>query len=314
MELIINNKHITSSIVSIITKLREEQNKYLNGKIIERGNNVLVTCPFHKNGKESTPSCSICAVEDEKVPFGTFHCWSCGESGSLSKLVGFCLDGDSDLGSRWLEENFGDIIIASSYTYFLPLDEKKEIEADESILDTFDYDNDVALDYLINKRHLNKDVIKYFKVGYKKDNNSIVFPVFDEHNKFLFITERLINYKKFIIPGNIIKPIYLLYDAKKYNTVYVCESQINALTLWGWGLPAIALFGTGSHTQYDILNGSGIIKYVLCFDGDQAGEKGRNRFVENVKNCIISYKKIPIGKDVNDLSKEEFFSLEENFI
>jgi len=314
MELIINNKHITSSIVSIITKLKEEQNKYLSGKIIERGNNVLVTCPFHKNGKESKPSCSICAVESEKVPFGTFHCWSCGESGSLSKLVGFCFDGDSDLGSKWLEDNFGDVIIASSYTYFLPLDNKEEEIVDNSILDSIEYDNETALDYLINKRHLNIDVIKYFKIGYNKKNNSIVFPVANDHNKFLFITERLINYKKFIIPGNISKPVYLLYDAKKYNTVYVCESQINALTLWGWGYPSIALFGTGSSTQFDILNNSGIVKYVLCFDGDQAGTKGRDRFINNVKNCIISYKVIPDSKDVNDLSKEEFDSLKEIFI
>ena len=95
-----------------------------------------------------------------------------------------------------------------------------------------------------------------------------------------------------------------------YRTVCVVESQINALTLWGWGIPAIALFGTGSDAQYKMLKKSGIRTYVLAFDGDLAGDIGSNKFIKNIGDDVLVRKLIlPKGKDVNDLTKEEFLSL-----
>ena len=91
------------------------------------------------------------------------------------------------------------------------------------------------------------------------------------------------------------------------TSVVVCESQINALTLWGWGIPAIALFGTGSTSQYEILRKSGIRKYTLAFDGDLAGDVGANRFSNNIGDDVLVNKIVlPRGKDVNDLNEDEF--------
>ena len=82
------------------------------------------------------------------------------------------------------------------------------------------------------------------------------------------------------------------------------------MTLWSWGYPAIALIGTGSEHQMKILNKCPIRNYILCFDGDEAGDKGIKRFQTNIrKDVMISQKVIPRGKDVNDLSKEEFDNL-----
>jgi DNA primase len=53
----------------------------------------------------------------------------------------------------------------------------------------------------------------------------------------------------------------------------------------------------------------------LCFDGDQAGLKGKDRFVNNIrKDVLVSYIPIPMGKDVNDLTKEQFENLDEIFL
>ena len=126
------------------------------------------------------------------------------------------------------------------------------------------------------------------------------------------VTERSVNNKYFYITEDVIKPVYLLNFIKKENitTVYVVESQINALTLWSWGYPAIALIGTGSPHQYEVLKKSGIRNYILCFDGDEAGDKGTNRFKKNMSSDVfISTKLITRGKDVNKLTKEEFDNL-----
>lgn len=58
-----------------------------------------------------------------------------------------------------------------------------------------------------------------------------------------------------------------------------------------------------------MLNKSGIINYYLCLDGDEAGRNGIRKFIANVKNAFISIVNIPEGKDVNDLTKDEFEKL-----
>ena len=61
---------------------------------------------------------------------------------------------------------------------------------------------------------------------------------------------------------------------------------------------------------FSILKKSGIRNYILCLDGDEAGDKGINRFKKNMsRDVFISTKLIPRWKDVNDLTKEEFDNL-----
>ena len=62
---------------------------------------------------------------------------------------------------------------------------------------------------------------------------------------------------------------------------------------------------------YNILKKSGIRSYTLCLDGDAAGDKGIARFKANMpEDVLITVKKIPRGRDVADLTKEQFDSLE----
>lgn len=70
--------------------------------------------------------------------------------------------------------------------------------------------------------------------------------------------------------------------------------------------------GLGSEDQYNILRQSSIKKFILAFDGDEQGDKGREDFIKALKPYkLISYVRVPRGKDINDLTKEEFDSLQE---
>ena len=189
---------------------------------------------------------------------------------------------------------------------------KEQLFLNEDVLNNFQYDNPEALRYLIDKRHLSKEVIDYFRIGFNKATSSVTFPCWNSKNKLVGIFERNIYNKHFHIPEITPKPIYLLNEAinNSFTTVYVVESQINALTLYSWGIPAIALFGTGSSEQYKMLRKSGIRVFVLAFDGDEAGRRGREKFIKNMSyDCMLSYIDMPEGKDVNDLSYEQFMAL-----
>ena len=81
-----------------------------------------------------------------------------------------------------------------------------------------------------------------------------------------------------------------------------------------WGYDSVGLFGTGSAHQYQVLKESGLRKFVLCFDGDEAGRKGASRFIKNMSDIfpLVQVVQVPNGKDINDLTTEEFDELYED--
>lgn len=310
MHIKIRNKLITEPIEYI---LYQAQRELTNGKLTHidtrRKDNILITCPMHKGGKERHPSCNVLAdpnVEDLEAGFA--HCWSCGYNAPFPQLIADLFDQDLTFGEEWLVERFGDVLV--NQEVILPeiiIDQPKQVKKeflDESILTQYDYYHPYMW-----QRKLTQEVVDRFRVGYDKTRNAITFPVYDEKHRLVMVTARSVNTKRFWIPENVDKPVYLLYDLleRKSDTAFVCESQLNALTLRTYNYPSIALFGTGSDKQYKILRKSGIRNYILCFDGDEAGRKGALRFIKNMpKDVFITDIRLPAGKDVNDLTKEEF--------
>lgn len=309
MELVINNKVIDAPVYDILKQVHKETNgRYLN-TIIDKGDNVFIQCPFHSNGKEKHPSCTVFARDDDKyTDKGITHCFACGISVPLFTLVGHCFDQDDEFGKEWLVQRYSNIFIEKqTYLPEIQIGKPKETALDESILDQFAYFHPYQF-----QRKLSQEIILKYKVGYDKETDSITFPVWDEHNRLKFITKRSVETKQFFIPQGVKKPVYLLNFMLKENrdTVFVCESQINALYLNTLGYPAVALIGTGTRDQYEILNKSPIRHYILAFDGDEAGDKGITRFLSNIrKDVFVDVMLLPRGKDCNDLTGEEIAQL-----
>lgn len=309
MELVINNKVIDAPVYDILKQVHKETNgRYLN-TIIDKGDNVFIQCPFHSDGKEKHPSCTVFARDDDKyTDKGITHCFACGISVPLFTLVGHCFDQDDEFGKEWLVQRYSNIFIEKqTYLPEIQIGKPKETALDESILDQFAYFHPYQF-----QRKLSQEIILKYKVGYDKETDSITFPVWDEHNRLKFITKRSVRTKQFFIPQGVKKPVYLLNFMLKENrdTIFVCESQINALYMNTLGYPAVALIGTGTRDQYEILNKSPIRHYILAFDGDEAGDKGITRFLSNIrKDVFVDVMLLPRGKDCNDLTGEEIAQL-----
>lgn len=310
-----DSKYISTPLKMILEKVREDT--YLRGDmflkdIMQKPESFVVTCPFHADHNEKKPACTVFDNDKGTFTHGDFHCFVCGESGNLSKLVGKAFYRDEEFGRSWLWENFGDIL-EEREIYFPTLDlEKPKREEreylDEKILDTFQPHHPY-----MDVRKLSPSVCEEYKVKYDPSTNSIIFPVWDKDGGLHMLTRRSVTGKTFIIDENKEKPVYLLSHMLKRGVPYVlvCESQINALTCLTHGIAAVATFGSNvTQSQIEELDKSGLSSIIIAFDGDEAGRRGARRLKSKLrKDKFIDIVELPDGKDINDLTKDEFKSL-----
>lgn len=301
----IGNKQVNVDLIACLSLISAETNRGLFKDKQKKGKNILTNCPIHKGGCERHPSCNIYNEDDGETPFGMVHCFTCGYTSTFFDMIRDCF-GQTDIcfGEEWILERFKYAIVVKQET-LLPIEEKekKTNYLDISIMDKYNVYNSY-----IESRGVSRQAINAFMIGYDSVNKDVIFPVWDDRGNLVMLTRRNVNTKRFSIPEDVEKPVYLLNFIKQagINKVFVCESQINALVCWSRGYPAIALFGTGTKYQYKVLKRSGILNYYLLFDGDMAGRAGAKRFMENMgDNCFITDIHMPSGKDVADTTSEQ---------
>lgn len=306
----IKNKYISTPLIDIIKDIKSQ---IFNGKlsvIKDRGDNIRVTCPFHKGGKENKASADIYIGENtEKVPYGWFNCFTCDEQGPFEYFVAGCLEVSLEKAIKWLLANYGE----DSEEIPLNLPEmrlenkhKKQL-IDEQVLDEFE-----SFHPYLTKRNLSKKIIDLFEVKYEPKTKCIVFPVRDERKDLVMITKRNTVNKFFMIDEDKEKPLYLLYYILEHNLDFamITEAQIDALTACTYDFPCIATMGAISDHQIDLINKSGIRILYTMFDNDAAGKRFTNKLIKNLRKDMLVINVpiiIPGKKDINDLSFDEFY-------
>lgn len=302
MAIKVNNYTIYTPVDEILAILKielSEQGIYLFDVVKQTGNNFMTRCPFHKEGKESKPSFGISTD-------GQCHCFACGWSTSdfsefISALFGF--DENSDYGQRWLLQHLSNVYserkpLELNLTRGIPQKQSKIIISEEE-LDSYRYTHPYMY-----QRHLTDELIERFDIGYDPNRLCLTFPVKDLDGDVVSVVTRSVVSKFFTLPSGEQKPIYgaYLFTSGKYTEAVICESVLNALTCWKFDKPAVALFGTGSYYQIDILRRLPIRHYILGLDPDDAGEKGIQRIKAGLRGTkLLSKYIIPKGMDLNDL-------------
>ena len=327
----VNGNPILAEDIAVLSELKAQL--ALNG--IERfaqfkvgPANIQFNCPIHNGGQERKPSCGISTVNKSGTPSGTVHCFTCGYTANLEQMVSHCFGHDDDgvFGREWLAKNF--LTVSVENRKDLGLDYSRENlrgckkYVDEQELERYRYYHPYMY-----KRKLTDEVIEQFDVGYDADfqlkskngrishYRCVTFPVRDISGGTLFIARRSVDTKFFHYPEGVSKPVYGLYELPtNCSEVIVCESIFNALTCYVYGRPAVAMLGLGTDEQYNQLKRLPCRKIITAFDPDEAGGHATQRLKRALGSCkLVTTLVIPKGKDVNDLSKEEFENLEEIF-
>jgi DNA primase len=293
------------------------------------GADLMVTCPFHKGGKEHNPSCGILlkekTVKDKTYEAGTVHCYTCGYTADLPQFVADVLGLRNSLeGYKWL---------VGRYTYSAqdrePIElnlyrgqEHKASHMDEDEVESFHralLDSAEACEYLHNRK-LESWVLEAYKLGYDRADRTVLFPVRDMQGDVVFYKGRSIAGKHFYNAKDVDKSslVFGLWElcngafeqgvATSEDEIWITESEIDALSLISYGKYAVAIMGSHiSEAQCRELEKTPYRRYVLALDNDEAGRKGASQ----IKKLLI-----PKGfrftnlswhtdlKDINDLIKK----------
>lgn len=323
--MLVDGMMINADISDVIKELREQlakQGVSLFAKTFDSGADLMVCCPYHKEGQERKPSMGI-RKED-----GMCHCFACGETASLPEMIGYCFDGNALTGKKWLLDNF---VITQVENRKLDLNlsrepqisEYEQLFVPEEELDSYRYYHPY-----MRKRGLTDDVIERFDIGYDKKTDSITFPVRDTMSgRCKFVAKRKIKYKQFDLPKGIDKPLYGLYeiydlmsiDYFSDNTtapiglseIYVCEGLFDCLRLWCNGKYAVAGFGClFSDYQIKQLENLPTRKLIFALDNDLAGQVATEKLKRTVKGKIMTTVILPEGrKDIGECTDEELSNL-----
>ena len=316
--MILNNLTFETDLMSILEELRSQLSAngiQLLGAMRDTPDNIMVACPYHKDGQERRPSAGI------KKSDGVFHCFSCGETHSLQEMISYCFGRYDDVigafGWEWLLKNFLTVSVEERKGIELNLsrntDEKVSSYINEAELDEYREYHPYMW-----KRKMTPEVVDIFDIGYDKKTQCITFPVRDLCGNCVFIARRSVNTKFFNYPAGAEKPVYGLYELSQLpeypREVIICESMIDAIYFWTVGKYAVALNGLGNELQFRQLKEMPCRKFILCTDSDDAGMQARRRIRKHIRNKLITEYVLPAGrKDANDCTLDELMSLRERF-
>ena len=315
------------------------------------GENVQTNCPFHKNGQERKPSFGVNGEIDK---CHCFSCgWAGTIEEMISELYGYQDEGK--FGKRWLIKRFNTVEIETRPNIMEGFNGRKinlsrgiykgiettskrksgEMgkagqgneyeknrdleEGDKTVITEEELDRYRYIHPYMYERKMDDRVIEIFDIGYDKETECITFPIRDKNGNCLFIARRSVNTKFFSYPQGVEKPLYGLYELFQLDEfpkeIYICESMIDAITIWCYDKYAVALNGLGNDLSITQLNNLPNRTFILATDKDDAGRKARIKLKNKLSNKIIKeldYSSYPEGaKDINDMSRTEFYNLKE---
>ena len=287
----------------------EQVRRVINGSGIniesEVDSDYLIFCPYHANYR--TPAGEI--SKDR----GTFFCFSCHESRSLTEFVMHVTNKTFFEAGRFIDSAKVSVNITESIDKMLE-DKPDFIPFDEVMikrLSTQALESPRAVRYFEGRR-ITKDSMKRFSLGYSEKQDMVTIPQqTPDGSIYVGFVGRSVEGKDFKNTPKLPKSkiLFNLHRAKLHDTVYVVESSFDAIRLDQCRIPAVATLGANvPRTQVELLT-KHFNSVIVIPDNDDAGQEMAKRIVEKMghRATVIG---IPSRfKDIGDMTDSDISEL-----
>ncbi len=263
------------------------------------------------SGQAVLKNCPFCG--DPKFHFyidpteGAFFCHKCQERGNLitlqKHLGDYRPDNDGAGYRHHQQKQAGEIRMAFQEPKKFTIPNGQEaISCHECLLN-----DQEARDYITGARGINIEAVKHFKIGLKigKDGSRWLSIPHYAGGKLINVKYRsLPPAKKTFRRIEGCKSILFNMDALDgQEEIFLCEGELDAITLWDQGIKNAVATTTGAGgldpEWIDQLSKS--VKIYLCYDNDEAGQKGAREAARRLGYDRCFNVLLPDGKDVNEL-------------
>ena len=289
----------------------EQVRRVINGSGISIENEVdsdyLIFCPYHNNYR--TPAGEI--SKDK----GTFFCFSCHESRSLTEFVMHVTGKSFFEAGRFIDSAKTNVDITVSMEKMFE-DKPEFIPFDEITIKRL---NNQALESprairCFEGRRITLDSIKKFSLGYSEKQDMVTIPMqTPDGGMYVGFVGRSIEGKEFKNTPKLPKSkiLFNLHRAKLHSTVYVVESSFDAIRLDQCGVAAVATLGANvPKTQAELLT-KHFNNVIVIPDNDDAGRDMAKRIVDRMGHRATVIGLPDRFKDIGDMTDADIEKLTE---
>lgn len=271
----------------------------------EVDSDYLIFCPYHNNFR--TPAGEISKER------GTFFCFSCHESRSLLEFV-MHVTGKSYFDCiRFIESNKVDVDILDSINKIL--EKPKEVEPFDELMIKRLHNQALASERAMRYyeyRKISENSVKRFQLGFSDKQDMVTTPVHSPDGSVYYgFVGRSIEGKEFKNTGGNWRSqtLFNLHRAKTYGTVYVVESNFDAIRLDQNGVAAVATLGAYvSKMQIELLT-KHFNSVIVVADNDNGGNKMVDKLVDKLGSRVTVVGIPQRFKDVGDMTDSDIGEL-----
>ena len=290
------NFSFSSNVESVLLDVLKQYNIAIQS---QSGKEITIYCPFHQN--TNSPAFYI------NVKTGLWQCFnpSCGKTGNFRQLYKH-LTGKSFGGEFAIDPKALQRAIESG---FEKNEDGKSLDI-ESI--RIDYDSELHLLQSLLDRGFKPAVLQHFEIGFSKVKDRVVIPVRDgSYNIVAFIGRAVHDYQepRYLYSKGFKRAdvLFNLNNAKRYDSVIVCEGSLDAIKVHQAGYPnVVATLGAKvSANQFTLLRRF-FDSIIIFSDRDPAGEQMRDDILSNCQGKDVKIMSIPQTlKDPGEMSEDQ---------
>ena len=273
----------------------------------EVDSDYLIFCPYHNNYR--TPAGEV------SKDHGTFFCFSCHESHSLTELVMHVTNKNYFEAVRFIESAKTDVNIVDSLNKVLK-SEPEYVPFDQVLIKRLNnqaLESPRAVRYFEGRR-ITKESMEKFYLGYSENQDMITVPINDPSgNMFVGFVARSVEGKDFKNTPKLPKSkiLFNLHRARLHDFVYVVESSFDVVRLDQCGLPAVATLGSNvSKAQIQLLT-KHFNSVIVVPDNDDAGRDMASKIVDKMGGRANPIALPPRFKDIGDMTDSDIKKLTE---